>query len=87
MSTILAYTSPARGHLFPMTPLLLELRDRGHQVHVRTLGSQTELMRSLGLAAEPLDPRIEAEIMKDYTASGPKGTGGRGGGVRRPRKL
>lgn len=72
MSTILAYTSPARGHLFPMTPLLLELRDRGHQVHLRTLGSETDLMRSLGLAAEPLDPRIEAETMKDYAARGPK---------------
>ncbi|HJW00626.1 MAG TPA: hypothetical protein VJ617_16155, partial [Arthrobacter sp.] len=72
MSTILAYTSPARGHLFPMTPLLLELRDRGHQVHVRTLASETELMRSLGLAAEPLDPRIEAVAMNDYTARGPK---------------
>lgn len=72
MSTILAYTSPARGHLFPMTPLLLELRDRGHQVHVRTLASQAGLMRNLGLAAEPLDPRIEAVAMNDYTARGPK---------------
>lgn len=72
MSTILAYTSPARGHLFPMTPLLLELRDRGHRVHVRTLGSETDLMRSLGLAAEAIDPRIEAMPMNDYAARGPK---------------
>lgn len=72
MSTILAYTSPARGHLFPLVPLLLELRDRGHQVHVRTLGSETELMRSLGLAAGPIDPRIEAVTMNDYMARGPK---------------
>jgi MGT family glycosyltransferase len=72
MSTILAYTSPARGHLFPMTPLLLELRDRGHQVHVRTLASEVDLTRSLGLTAEPLDPRVEAETMKDYAARGPK---------------
>ena len=72
MSTILAYTSPARGHLFPMTPLLLELRDRGHLVHVRTLESETELLRGLGLTAEPLDARIAAEIMNDYAAHGPK---------------
>lgn len=72
MSTILAYTSPARGHLFPMTPLLLKLKDRGHQVHVRTLASEVELMRSLGLAAEPLDRRVEAETMNDYAARGPK---------------
>lgn len=72
MSTILAYTSPARGHLFPMTPLLLELKDRGHQVHVRTLASEVDLMRSLGLAGEPLDRRVEAETMNDYAARGPK---------------
>lgn len=72
MSTILAYTSPALGHLFPMTPLLLELRDRGHDVHLRTLASHVELMQSLGLAAKPIDPRIGAEFMTDYTARGPK---------------
>jgi MGT family glycosyltransferase len=72
MSTILAYTSPALGHLFPMTPLLLELHRRGHNVHVRTLASQVGLMRSLGLVAQPIDPRIEAVTMNDYTAGGPK---------------
>lgn len=73
MSTILAYTSPALGHLFPMTPLLLELHRRGHDVHVRTLASHVGLIRSLGLTAEPIDPRIEAVTMNDYTARGPKG--------------
>jgi MGT family glycosyltransferase len=59
MSKILAYTSPALGHLFPMTPLLLELRSRGHDVHVRTLAGQVERMESLGLTASAADPRIE----------------------------
>ncbi|HEU4998221.1 MAG TPA: nucleotide disphospho-sugar-binding domain-containing protein [Lapillicoccus sp.] len=69
MATILAYTSPAIGHLFPMTPLLLELRSRGHEVHLRTLPSQVELMRSLGFRAEPIDPRIPDIVHPDWEAT------------------
>lgn len=70
MSRVLAYTSPAIGHLFPMLPLLLELRGRGHQVHVCTLGSQVEQVRSLGLEAEALDPGVEAIAHRDFRARG-----------------
>jgi hypothetical protein len=35
MSRFLAYTSPARGHLYPIAPTVLELAGRGHDVHVR----------------------------------------------------
>jgi MGT family glycosyltransferase len=72
MARILAYTSPALGHLFPMTPLLLELRSRGHDVHVRTVGSQVELMRSLGMEASEIDERIAGVIHPDWEASNPK---------------
>jgi len=72
MAKILAYTSPALGHLFPMTPLLLELRSRGHDVHVRTLGSQVDQARSLGLAASAIDERIADVIHPDWEASNPK---------------
>jgi MGT family glycosyltransferase len=68
MSRILAYTSPAVGHLFPMTPLLLELARRRHQVHVRTLADQVGLMRGLGLVAEPIDERIAAIEHHDFGA-------------------
>ncbi len=68
MSRILAYTSPALGHLFPMTPLLLELRSRGHRVHVRTLADQVEPMESLGLEASATDPHIEAIENVDWKA-------------------
>lgn len=68
MSTILAYTSPAVGHLFPMTPLLLELQRRGHFVHVRTLADQVEGMRRLGLHAEPIAPEIEELRVRDWDA-------------------
>lgn len=72
MATILAYTSPALGHLFPMTPLLLELRSRGHDVHARTLGSQVDLVRSLGIEASAIDDRISGVIHADWEASNPK---------------
>ena len=72
MSTILAYTSPAIGHLYPLTPILLELQRRGHDVHVCTLEHRVPLMQSLGFTARPIDPRIEALQLKDYTASGPR---------------
>ncbi len=68
MSTILAYTSPALGHLFPMTPLLLELRSRGHRVHVRTLAGQVDRMESLGLEASAMDARVEAIENTDWKA-------------------
>jgi MGT family glycosyltransferase len=57
---VLAYTSPARGHLSPMMGPLLELRRRGASVHLRTLASQLEAVRAAGLEASAIDPAIEA---------------------------
>ena len=58
MSTVLAYTSPAIGHLFPMVPLLLELKARGHEVHVRTLPKHVPTLSALGLHTGPVDGRL-----------------------------
>jgi MGT family glycosyltransferase len=69
MAQILAYTSPARGHLYPLTPILSELRQRGHLVAVRTLASEVPLMRSLGLDAMPISERIECIQHDDWRAS------------------
>jgi MGT family glycosyltransferase len=66
MSRVLAYTSPARGHLFPLTPILDELRARGHDVTVHTLSGAVELMRSRGFSAAPIDPAIEAIEHEDW---------------------
>ena len=68
MSRILAYTSPARGHLFPLTPILLELSARGHEIVVRTLSSEVERARELGFEASAIDPRIEQVEHDDYAA-------------------
>lgn len=59
MAVVLAYTSPAIGHLFPFCALLTELASRGHVVHVRTLASGVDLCRRLGFVAEAVDPRLE----------------------------
>lgn len=68
MSTLLAYTSPAAGHLFPLVPGLLELRARGHDVHVRTAAAHVPALRAVGLEAAPVDPRIEAIRVADHEA-------------------
>ena len=61
MATILAYTSPALGHLLPISALLSELSRRGHTVHVRTLSTGVEIGQRLGFTTDAIDPRIEAD--------------------------
>ncbi|AKU97645.1 Zeaxanthin glucosyl transferase [Labilithrix luteola] len=69
MATILCYTSPARGHLFPTMPILLELRRRGHDVVVYTLLEELPNVRAAGLRARAIDGHIEAIQHDDYEAS------------------
>ncbi|MDV3128486.1 glycosyltransferase [Mycobacterium sp. 21AC1] len=72
MATILAYTSPALGHLLPMSAMLSELAGRGHEVHVRTLSAGIDIGRQLGFSTEKIDPRIEAMRMDDWKAGNPR---------------
>src|SRR6185312_11517158 len=65
---ILAYTSPSRGHLFPLLPILIALRDRGHEVAVRTLAAGVDTARACRFTAAAIDPRIEAIEQDDYRA-------------------
>ena len=71
MAKILVYTSPAKGHLFPLVPTLEELARRGHTVAVRTLASELERLRALGFAAEAIAPEIEARAIDDWQARSP----------------
>ena len=73
MARYLVYTSPARGHLYPVVPTLEELRQRGHEVVVRTLSSEVELLRDLGFEAEAIDPAIERRELADWRAGTPIG--------------
>lgn len=77
MAVVLAYTSPALGHLFPFCALLVELAARGHQVHVRTLASGVQLCRQLGFSAQRVDPRIEALQSEDWTTGSALSVAGR----------
>ena len=72
MSRILAYTSPARGHLFPLVPILDELHSRGHEIHLRTLASQVAMARERGFHTEPIDPAIEAIEHRDFEGKNPR---------------
>ena len=65
---VLAYTSPARGHLTPMMGPLLELRRRGAEVHVRTLAAGVDNVRAAGIEAEPIAAAIEAIAHDDHEA-------------------
>jgi UDP:flavonoid glycosyltransferase YjiC (YdhE family) len=73
MARYLAYTSPARGHLYPIVATLIELRRRGHEVAMRTLGPEVARMQQLGFAAAPIAPAIEAIEQDDYEARTPMG--------------
>lgn len=66
MARVLAYTSPARGHLYPLTPVLEELRARGHDVILRSLSSEVAVMRGRGFDASPIDPRVEEKTHDDW---------------------
>jgi MGT family glycosyltransferase len=63
---VLAYTSPARGHLYPLVPILLELRRRGHETAVLTLASEVQRIGELGIETAAISARVEGIEMDDY---------------------
>ncbi len=65
---VLAYTSPARGHLYPVVPIVQELQRRGHELALLTLSSQVETVRALGIDAGPISGQVEAVELDDYKA-------------------
>lgn len=66
MSTVLMYTSPARGHLYPMMDVALELKAAGHRVVVQTLADEQGPVEAVGLEHRSISPAIEAITMDDY---------------------
>ncbi|AKS35084.1 glycosyltransferase [Mycolicibacterium goodii] len=69
MATVLAYGSPALGHVYPLAALLTELADRGHDVHVRTMAREVATMRAAGFRAEAVSPGIEEIRGNDRTTT------------------
>jgi MGT family glycosyltransferase len=66
MARVLVYTTPGPGNIYPVVPTLLELAARGHELHVRTRDTEAERLRSLGLDAMAIDPRIHEIEIDDY---------------------
>ena len=73
MARYLVYTTPARGHLYPVVPMLEELRRRGHSIAVRTLAGEVDLLRTLGFSAAPIAAAIEARPLDDWLATSQPG--------------
>jgi MGT family glycosyltransferase len=71
MSTILIYTSPARGHLYPMMDVAIALRTHGHRVVVQTMDGERDLVVGEGLEHRPISVEIEALQLDDYKGGNP----------------
>ena len=72
---VLVYTSPARGHLYPVTPIAAELAARGHDVHLYSLADELAHLEALGIACSPIDPAIEAIEILDWQERSLRGAG------------
>ncbi|KUI25501.1 glycosyltransferase [Mycobacterium sp. GA-2829] len=72
MATILAYTSPALGHMLPMSALLSELSRRGHRIRLRTFSECVDMGRGLGFETDAIDRRIEAITLDDWRTTDPR---------------
>ena len=71
MARFLFYVSPAVGHTLPLVPGLLELRSRGHAVHVRGMPSLVPVLQQAGLErlASGRRPRRRGARSTDYRAT------------------
>ncbi len=73
MARVLVYTAPGSGHAYPPIATALALRERGHEVTIRTASGSVEAIERLGFSAAPIDPRIEAIPLEDWKARTPIG--------------
>lgn len=71
MKNVLIYTSPARGHLYPMIDVAIELRERGDDVTIQTLSGEKKSVESEQLRHRSISPKIESLELEDYKESNP----------------
>ena len=69
MARFLFYVSPAVGHTLPLVPGLLELRARGHAVHLRGLPSLLPQLVEAGIDASPVSARLTEIPVTDFQAT------------------
>jgi MGT family glycosyltransferase len=63
---VLAYTSPARGHLYPVVPIVAEMARRGHSATLYSLAGELGQLAPLGVEGVAIDPAIERIEIEDY---------------------
>jgi MGT family glycosyltransferase len=72
---LLAYTSPARGHLYPIVPILAALAERGHRVSVYTLSGELEHLAAFDIDGSAIDPEVESNQLEDWRERSPHRAG------------
>ena len=72
MARVLAYSSPGKGHLFPLVPTLDALRAHGHEVTLMTTDGELPLMREHGFDLAAIDPEIAAIELEDWKSDNPR---------------
>jgi UDP:flavonoid glycosyltransferase YjiC (YdhE family) len=76
MGRVLAYTSPARGHLYPIVPIMAELLARGHHdVSVCALAGELAQLERMGIECSPIDPAVERVEIEDWRERSLRGAG------------
>ncbi|NBC65532.1 MAG: hypothetical protein GVY07_07770 [Bacteroidetes bacterium] len=71
MKTVLIYTSPALGHLYPMMDVAIELRNNGFDVIVQTLRNQKNCIEEENIQHVSISREIESLELQDYTKNNP----------------
>lgn len=71
MSTILIYTSPARGHLYPMMDIAVGLKSDGHRVIIQTLSAEKKNVIAEGIEYRSISEEIEKLDLEDYKEKSP----------------
>ena len=69
---LLAYTSPARGHLYPVVPIVTALGERGHDTVMCALSGELEHLTRLGIEAFAIDPVVEDNPIVDWRERSPR---------------
>jgi MGT family glycosyltransferase len=70
---LLAYTSPARGHVYPTVPILTAMAGRGHKTTICAFHDERAHLARAGIEALPIDPAIEAIPIVDWQARSQNG--------------
>jgi MGT family glycosyltransferase len=63
---VLAYTSPAKGHLYPIVPIMAELIKRGHHTIAMTLSDELSNLAQIDIEGTAIDPVIERNQIEDW---------------------